>query len=139
MPPNIPAYGPPITLEEAKRVMAAAEKHAEKKNWPMVIAIVDGHGLLLMLTRHDQAQHGSVVIAQEKARTAADFRRPTKVFQDLLAGGGAALRILAMPNALPMEGGLPILKEGKVIGAIGVSGMQSNEDAEVGQAGIDAL
>jgi len=136
---SITPYGTSITLELAKKVMAAAEAEAEKNGWPMVIAIVDTAGQLVMLTRHDQAQKGSVVIAQQKAETSALFRRPTKGFQEAIATGGAQLRILAMPNVLPLEGGLPILKDGKVIGGIGVSGMQSHQDAQVGQAGLDAL
>ena len=139
MPPNTLPYGESITLEAAKRVMAAAEAEAAKQGWPMVIAIVDNAGQIVMLTREDQAQKGSVVIAQKKAETAAQFRRSTKVFQDGVAGGGAGLRILSMPNALPMEGGLPIVKDGFVIGGIGVSGMQSDQDAQVAEAGLAAL
>ncbi len=138
-PSTIPSYGPPITLEQAKRVMTAAEAEAAKQGWPMVIAIVDNSGLLVMLTRHDQAQKGSVVIAQKKAETSAQFRRATKVFQDLVAGGGAGLRMLTMPNVIALEGGVPIVQDGKVIGAIGVSGMASDQDAQVAMAGIAAL
>jgi uncharacterized protein GlcG (DUF336 family) len=136
---SLPLYGAPITLDAAKRVMAAAEKEAAAQGWPMVIAIVDNAGLLVMLTRHDQAQKGSVVIAQKKAETAAMFRRATKGFQDVIAGGGTGLRVLAMPNVLPLEGGVPILQDGKVIGGIGVSGMASDQDAQVAEAGIKAL
>lgn len=139
MPPNMIPYGPNITLDEAKRVMAAAEKEAQSRGWPMVIAIVDTAGLLVMLTRETQAQKGSVVIAQQKAETAALFRRATKTMQDAVAAGGAGLRLLAMPNALPMEGGVPIVKDGYVIGGIGVSGMASDQDAHVALAGIAAL
>jgi glc operon protein GlcG len=139
MPPNMLPYGTSITLEQAKRVMEAAEKEAEKQGWPMVIAIVDTAGQLVMFTRHDQAQTGSILIAQKKAETAAQFRRATKVFQEAIAGGGVALRTLAMPNVLPLEGGLPIVKDGFVIGGIGVSGMQSDQDAQVAQAGLTAL
>jgi uncharacterized protein GlcG (DUF336 family) len=139
MPPNMLPYGTSITLEAAKRVMAAAEAEATKQGWPMVIAIVDITGLLVMFTANEQAQKGSVVVAQEKARTAAMFRRPTKGFQDMIEKGGVALRTLAMPNVMPLEGGIPIVKDGFVIGGIGVSGMQSDQDAQVAQAGLAAL
>ena len=139
MPPNVPPYGANITLDEAKRVMAAAEKEAAAQGWPMVIAIVDTAGQLVMLTRETQAQKGSVLVAQQKAETAALFRRPTKVFQESIAGGGAGVRVLGMTNVLPLEGGLPILKDGAVIGGIGVSGMASDQDAVVAVAGLKAL
>lgn len=139
MPPNMQPYGANITLDEAKRVMAAAEKEAAAQGWPMVIAIADTAGQLVILTRHDQAQKGSVVVAQQKAETSALFRRPTKGFQEAIAGGGAGLRVLAMTNVLPLEGGLPIVKDGFVIGGIGVSGMASDQDAVVAQAGLKAL
>jgi uncharacterized protein GlcG (DUF336 family) len=136
LPPN---YGAPITLDAAKKVMAAAEAEAARMNWPMVIAIVDSTGHLVMLHRMENAQYGSVKVAQRKAETALDFRRPTKVFEDAIASGGAGVRIVTMPDVLALEGGLPIMLDGKVIGAIGVSGMRSDQDAQVGRAGIAAL
>jgi len=139
LPPNILPYGPSLSLEDAKRVMEAAEKEAAKNNWPMVIAIVDAAGHLLMLHKMDQAQTGSILIAQKKAETAANFRRSTKIFQDGVAAGGANLRMLAMPGLTPLEGGIPITRDGQIIGAIGVSGMQSDQDAIVAEAGIKAL
>ena len=132
-------YGAPITLDEAKRVMVAAEAEANRNEWPMVIAITDNAGRLVMLHRLDDAQNGSIIIAQEKARTAVDFKRPTKAFQDAIAQGGMHLRLLRAPNALPMEGGIPIIRNGEIIGAIGVSGMSSDQDAQVAEAGIAAL
>ena len=134
-----PSYGPPISLAAAKNVMAAAEAEAERRDWPMVIAIVDSSGHLVMLHKMDQAQLGSVAIAQAKAETAAKFRRPTKAFQDAIAEGGAGLRMLSMSGVSALEGGLPLMVEGEVVGAIGVSGMQSGQDAEVARAGIAAL
>jgi uncharacterized protein GlcG (DUF336 family) len=134
-----PEYGPSITLDEAKRVMAAAQAEAELNAWPMVIAIVDTAGQLVLFQRMDNTQTGSVVIGPEKARTAAMFKRPTKTFEDAIAGGGMNVRILAMDNVMPLEGGLPIMKNGKVIGGIGVSGMQSPQDAQVARAGLAAL
>lgn len=136
LPPN---YGKPISLEAAKRVMTAAEAEAAKNQWPMVIAIVDSTGHLVMLHRMDQAQYGSSKIAPLKAETALDFRRPTKVFEDGIAAGGQGVRLVTMPNVLALEGGLPILQNGEVIGAIGVSGMSSSQDAQVARAGIAAL
>lgn len=119
--------------------MAAAEAEAERRDWPMVIAIVDSTGYLVMLHKMDQAQLGSVAIAQAKAETAVNFRRPTKAFQDAIAEGGAGLRMLSMSGVSALEGGLPLMLEGEVVGAIGVSGMQSGQDAEVARAGIAAL
>lgn len=132
-------YGPPITLAAAARVMAAAEAACLERGWPMVIAIVDSGGHLVMLHRGDQAQLGSIVIAQAKAETAVNFRRATKDFQDIVATGGTGLRLLGAPGMLPMEGGVPIVADGKIIGAIGVSGMKSSEDAEIARIGIAAI
>jgi uncharacterized protein GlcG (DUF336 family) len=133
-----PAYGPAITLEQAKKVMAGAEAEAKKNNWPVVIAILDSGGNLVMLQRLDNAQWGSIDIAKEKARSAVALRRPTKVFQDLVAQGGANLRLLNIGYSV-LEGGIPIVADGKIIGSIGVSGVTSQQDAQIGQAGIDAL
>lgn len=132
-------YGTPLSLSNAKRMMQAAETEAERNQWPMVIAIVDSTGHLLMLHRFDQAQYGSVLVAQQKAQTALDFRRPTKVFEDAIANGGVGVRIVSMSNVIALEGGLPIIVDGKIIGAIGVSGMQSGQDAQVARAALSAL
>ncbi len=132
-------YGAPISLEAAKRVMAAAEAEAHANGWPMVIAIVDSGGNLVMLHSLDHAQHGSVAMAQEKARCAANFKRATKTFEDAVAEGGYNLRILAAPGMLPLEGGLPLIAGGSIVGAIGVSGMRSTQDGEVAAAGALAL
>ena len=136
-PPSTP-YGAPINITAAKKAMAAAEAEATKNNWGVAIAIVDSGANLVMLQRLDNAQLSSVRIAQQKARTAAEFRRPTKVFEDAVAGGGIGLRVLTF-GASVAEGGVPIVSGGKVIGAIGVSGVQSHQDAQVAQAGADAL
>jgi len=137
--PGAPLYGEPISLDRAKAVMAAAEADAAREGWPMVIAIVDSGGNLVMLHRMDQAQLGSVQVAQQKAVTALQFRRPTRAFQDAIEQGGMHLRILALSNVLPLEGGLPLMREGRIIGAIGVSGMQSAQDAQVARAGLLVL
>jgi glc operon protein GlcG len=134
-----PLYGPSLNLADAKRVLNAAEAAAVERGWPMVIAIVDIAGQTVLFERLDQAQSGSVKVAQQKAETAAAFRRPTVAFQHALEQGGLHLRILAMTNLLPLEGGLPLMRDGAVVGAIGVSGMQSHQDAEVAQIGAAAL
>jgi glc operon protein GlcG len=132
-------YGPPLTLEQAKGIMAGAEAEAEQNNWPVVIAIVDTGGNLVLLQRLDNAQFGSVEVARQKAWSAAAFRRPTKAFQEAIAGGGANLRLLRLEGASPLEGGIPIAVDGRVVGAIGVSGVTSEQDAQIAQAGIDSL
>lgn len=132
-----PAYGNEVTLDMAKKAMAAAEAEAKKNNWPVVIAIVDTHGLLVMFQRLDNTQTASVKVAIEKARTAAMFKRPTKAIEDAVAGGRVAM--LGLPGATPIEGGLPLMQEGKIIGAIGVSGMTSPQDGQVAKAGVDAV
>ena len=134
-----PAYGPLITLEQAKIVLVAAEAEALKNHWPMTIAIVDSGANLVALHRMENGQIGSIQIAQDKAETAVKFRRATKVFQDLVAGGGQHLRLLAMNGLTPLEGGIPIYADGKIIGGIGVSGMSSSQDHQVGEAGLSAL
>ena len=134
-----PQYGLPIELAAAKKVMAAAEAEARKQKWPVAIAIVDNAGMLVMFQRLENTQLGSVQIALEKAKTSALFRRPTKAFEERIADGGVNLKLLKLPGGLPMEGGLPIIVDGKVIGGIGVSGVASTQDAMVGQAGLDAL
>ncbi len=131
-------YGAPISLDAAKKAMAAAEVEAKKSNWPVAIAIVDTTGSLTMLLKLDSTQTASVEIAIGKARTAMDFRRPTKALQDAIAGGGAGLRLLALNNATPLEGGVPIIVDGKIVGGIGVSGVTSEQDAQVAMAGAAA-
>ena len=134
-----PPYGAPISLEQAKKVMAGAEAEAKKNSWPVVIAILDSGGQVVMLQRLDNAQWGSVEVAKDKARSAVAFRRPTKVFQDLIAQGGANMRLLNVSGASMLEGGIPIMVDGKIVGGVGVSGVTSQQDAQIGQAGIDAL
>ncbi len=136
-PPGTP-YGAPISIDAAKQAMAAAEAEATRNNWGVAIAIVDSGANLVMLHRLDNAQLSSVRIAEQKARTAAEFRRPTKVFEDAVAGGGVGLRVLTF-GASVAEGGVPIVSGGKIVGAIGVSGVQSHQDAQVAQAGADAV
>ncbi len=126
-----------LTLEVAKQIAAAAAAEALKNQWTVVIAIVDDGGHLIYLERIDDTQVGSVDIAQAKAQCAVKFKRPTKALEDVLVGGRQA--ILALPGAVPVEGGLPILADGKLIGAIGVSGVTSQQDGLIAKAGLDAL
>jgi glc operon protein GlcG len=133
-----PPYGAAISLEQAKKVMAGAEAEAKKNNWPVVIAILDSGGNLVMLQRLDNAQWGSIDIAKEKARSAVALRRPTKALQDLVAQGGANLRLLNIGYSV-LEGGIPIVFDGRIVGSVGVSGVTSQQDAQIAQAGIDAL
>ena len=137
--PPPPAYGAPISLPQAAIVMAAAEAEAARNGWAMTFAIVDSGANLVMLHRMDGCQIGSVEVAIGKATTSAKFRRPTRTFQEGLAAGGVALRMLNMPGLLPLEGAIPILSGGKLIGAIGASGMSSAQDHQAAEAGIKAL
>ncbi|MBX3441744.1 MAG: heme-binding protein [Planctomyces sp.] len=132
-------YGEPISLEQAKQVIAAAEVEAQANNWPVAIAIVDGGGHLVAFHRLDNTQLGSIEVALQKAKTSALFRRPTRAFEEALGMGGESAKLLKLPGALPIEGGLPIIHDGKVIGAIGVSGVKSTEDAQIAKAGLKAL
>ena len=137
-PPTTP-YGPPIGLEAAKKVMAAAEADAIKNNWGMAVAILDSTGHMVMLHKLDNTQYGSIAVAEDKARSALYFRRPSKVFEELVAQGGMNLRLLALRGASPLEGGIPLMQDGKIVGAIGVSGAASNQDGQVAKAGADAM
>ena len=133
-----PPYGLSINIEQAKQAMLAAEAEARKNNWQVVIAIVDTGGHLVMLQRLE-AQNASVDISIGKARTAVNFRRPTKALEDSMANGGSTLRILAVRDAMPLQGGLPVIVDGKIIGGIGVSGVQAPQDEMVAKAGADLL
>jgi glc operon protein GlcG len=134
-----PPYGPAITLEQAKKVLAGAEAEAKKNNWNVVISIVDSGGQLVAVHRLDGTQFGSVDVARDKAYSAVAFRRPTKAFQDAVGQGGENLRILKLTGASPLEGGIPIMADGKIIGGIGVSGVTSQQDAQIARAGIEAM
>jgi len=132
-------YGTPISLENAKKAAVPALAEARKNNWNMAVAIVDPSGNLVYYEKMDSTQLGSADICISKARTAARFKRPTKAFQDALAAGGGGLRILRLEGVVPVEGGIPLVLEGKIVGAIGVSGDTSDHDALCAQAGVDAL
>jgi len=134
-----PPYGATISLDTAKACAAAARDSAVKHQWFMVVTVVDPGGHEVLVERMDNAQFGSVEPARQKAVTAVAFRRSTKIFEDMVASGGAALRILRLPDALPIEGGLPIVKDGKIIGGVGTSGGSAQQDGVVAQACVDAL
>jgi len=131
-----PPYGPEINLELAKKIAAGAAAESRKQGWRMAIAIVDNHGFLVYYERMDDTQTASVQVALDKATAAAMYRRPTKAFEDGVAKGRTAL--LGLRGATPIEGGVPIMTGGKVIGAIGVSGANSDQDAAAAMAGIAA-
>lgn len=134
-----PPYGPPITLEMAKKVIAAAEAEATRNNWPVAIAVLDSGGHLVALHRLDNTQLISIRVSESKAHTALSFKLPTKALEDAVTAGGSGARLLALTNIAPFEGGLPIIVDGKIIGAIGVSGVLSAQDAQVAKAGLAAL
>ena len=136
-PPPTTPYGAPIGLEAAKKAMAAAEAEAVKNNWPMAIVILDSTGHIVMLHRLDNTQYGSIRVAEDKAHTALDFKRPSKVFEDLVAQGGIGMRTLGLRGATPLEGGVPIIADGKIIGAVGVSGATAQQDGQVAKVGAD--
>ena len=136
---QVPQYGTNINYAQAQKTLAGAMAEAQKINVPMAITIVDTGGNLIAFVRADNTQIGSIAVSQDKATSAANFRRPTKVFQDALAAGGAGLRILTLRGANAVEGGVPIMIDGKIAGAIGVSGGSAEQDGVVAKAGLDAL
>jgi glc operon protein GlcG len=132
-------YGPPISIADAKKAAAAALAEAVKNHWIMAVAVVDPTGTLVYYEKSDNTQIGSANVSINKARSAALYKRPTKAFQDALAGGGAGLRVLGLEGAVPVEGGVPIISDGKIIGAIGVSGANSDQDGQCALAGAAAI
>ena len=135
---NLP-YGAPINLETAKKAAAAATAEARKNNWAMAFAITDPSGELVYFEKIDGTQTASIGIAQDKSRTAARFKRATKVFQDAVGKGGEELRYLGLNGVTPAEGGVPIVLNGAIVGAIGVSGGTGAQDAQCAAAGAAAI
>jgi glc operon protein GlcG len=133
------SYGANVSLENAKKAAAPALAEAEKNHWNMAVAVVDTSGNLVYYEKMDNTQLGSANFAIDKARSAALFKRPTKAFQDALAAGGDGLRILDVRGAVAVEGGIPLVMDGKIVGAIGVSGAASSQDAQCAKAGADVL
>jgi glc operon protein GlcG len=134
-----PPYGAPISLDQAKRVMAAAELEAAKNSWQVAIAILDSGGNMVMFHKVDNAQLSAITTSEGKARTALEFKLPSKALDDAIANGGAGMRLLALKNITPLQGGMLVLVDGKIIGAVGVSGALSAQDEQVAKAGADAL
>jgi uncharacterized protein GlcG (DUF336 family) len=126
-----------LSLDDAKAVAAGAAAKALEQGWTVVIAIVDASGHLLYLERADGTQLGSVDVAQEKARTALMFRRPSQAFEEMILGG--KIQMMSLPGVTPVAGGLPLSWRGEIVGAIGVSGVLSSQDAEIAQCGLAVL
>lgn len=126
-----------ITLEAAKKMVAAGEAEARKNGWNVAIAVVDASGGLILFQRLDETQPGSLAVAQGKARAAALFKRPSKLLEESIAGGKQGF--LTVEGIVPMQGGLPVIVDNKVIGAVGVSGVTSAQDEQVAQAAIGGL
>lgn len=135
----VTGYGSSITLENARKVAAAALAEAARNEWTMAAAVVDPAGILVCFEKMDDTQVGSAQVAIDKARSAALFKRPTKAFQDVLAAGGEGLRILGLTGVIPVDGGVPLVVQGKIIGAVGVSGGASDQDGQCARAAADAL
>jgi len=132
-------YGPPVTLDQAKRAMAAAELEAMKNSWQVAIAILDSGGNMVMFHKIDNTQLSASEGAEGKARTSLQFKRPSKALDDAIAAGGGGMRLLALKDITPLEGGIPLVANGAIVGAIGVSGALSAQDAQVAKAGADTL
>lgn len=132
-------YGSPISVENAKKAAAAALAEAMKNHWNMAVAVVDPNGTLVYYEKMDNTQLGSANVSIDKARSAALYKRPTKAFQDAVAGGGAGLRVMSLRDAVPLEGGVPLVADGKIIGAIGISGANSDQDGQCAAAGAAVI
>jgi len=138
-PAPLPPYGPPLSLDQAKRVMLAAELEAIKNSWQVAITILDSGGNTVMFHKLDNAQLSAVTTSAGKARTALEFKLPSKALDDAIAAGGAGMRLLALKDITPLQGGLLILIDGRIVGAIGVSGALSAQDDQIAKAGADVL
>ena len=136
---QVPQYGANVSHDQARKALAAALVEARNMKVPMAIAVVDTAGQLVAFERMDNTQTASTNVAQDKAVSAAMYRRPSKAFQDLVAGGGVGLRVLMLRGAIAVEGGIPLTVDGKIIGAIGVSGGSSEQDGVVAKAGLDGM
>jgi glc operon protein GlcG len=138
-PVAMPPYGAPITLDQAKRVMAAAELEAAKNSWQVAITILDSGGNMVMFHKLDNAQLSATTTSEGKARTSLEFKLPSKALDDAIAAGGAGMRLLALKNITPLQGGILVEINGAIVGAIGVSGALSAQDEQVAAAGAAAL
>jgi uncharacterized protein GlcG (DUF336 family) len=136
MPFDVP-YGPPISAENAHKVIQAADTEAKKRDWKMNIAVVDAGGNLVAFERMDGAQIASIAIAEHKARAAAQFRRETKAFESAIQSGNNY--VLSLDGVVASRGGIPLVADGKLVGAIGVSGGTGSQDEVIAKAGVTAL
>jgi glc operon protein GlcG len=135
----MPSYGPAITSDLAKQVVAAALAEARANGWTMAAAVVDPAGILVYFEKIDDTQHASPRIAIDKARSAAMFKRPTKTFQDSVERGGVGLRVMTLRGAMPVEGGVPIVVDGRIVGGLGVSGGTAEQDGQCCSAAISTI
>ncbi len=136
---QVPSYGPNINLEQARKLIAAGQAEAKKNSWPVAISVVDTAGNLVAFEKMDDTQTASIEVAQDKARSSAIYRRPSKAFEDMVASAGAGTRALNLRNASTVEGGVPVYAGGKIIGAVGVSGVTSAQDGMGAKAAAEAL
>ena len=135
----MPAYGLPITTEQARKAAALALAEARANNWTMAAAVVDPAGILVYFERMDDTQNASSKIAIDKARSAALFKRPTKTFQDSVERGGIGLRVMKLRGAMPVEGGVPLVVNGQIVGGLGISGGTAEQDGQCAKAAVDAM
>ena len=135
----MPSYGPPLTTEQARKAASLALAEARANNWTMAAAVVDPAGILVYFERIDDTQNASSKIAIDKARSAALFKRPTKTFQDSIERGGIGLRVMKLRGAMPVEGGVPLVINGQIVGGLGVSGGTAEQDGQCAKAATDAM
>ena len=135
----MPSYGPPITTELARKAASVALAEARANNWTMAAAVVDPGGILVYFERMDDTQNASSKIAIDKARSAALFKRPTKTFQDSIERGGIGLRVMKLRGAMPVEGGVPLVVNGQIVGGLGISGGTAEQDGQCAKAAVDAM
>ena len=135
----MPSYGPPITTEQAKRAASLALAEARANSWAMAAAVVDPNGTLVYFEKIDDTQHASPEIAIDKAKSAAMFKRPTKTFQDSVERAGVGLRVMMLRGAMPVEGGVPLMIDGKIVGGLGVSGGTAEQDGQCCKAATDGM
>jgi glc operon protein GlcG len=135
----MPSYGPPVTTEQARKAVSAALAEARANNWTMAAAVVDPGGILVYFERMDDTQNASSQIAVDKARSAALFKRPTKNFQDSVERGGIGIRVTKLRGAVPVEGGVPIIINGQIVGGLGISGGTAEQDGQCAKAATDSM
>jgi glc operon protein GlcG len=133
------SYGPPITTDRAKQAVSAALAHARANDWAMAAAVVDPAGILVYFEKIDDTQHASAQIAIDKARSAAMFKRSTKTFQDSIERGGIGLRVMTLRGAMPVEGGVPLVVDGRIVGGLGISGGTAEQDGACAKAATDSM